>query len=192
MAFRKGKKKNPKTAITYFLPFHLFSTTASDYCRRTSPTAISSASSSGMFGSLLFFISLQALHLFPLHLIRLSTPPFCSSDCPETPPTTFCSSDNPEPHPLPDCPPSPSSPSLHLSLPSSHPTTPPLMLCFFFFKLKFWSWETYLLHLLLLLLSLISFYLSHVFFILTKIILYFRHQFFFLLSIMALELILIN
>ena len=152
MAFRKGQKKNPKTAITYFRPFHLFSTTASDYCGRTSPTVISLASSSGMFDSLLFFISLQALHLSPLHLIRLRTPPFCRI----------------------------APPALHLSLPSSHPTTPPLLLFFFFFfKLKFGSWETYLIHLLLLFLSLISFYLSLVFFILTKIILYFRHQFFF-------------
>ena len=62
MSFRKGKKKKTKIAITYFRPFHLFSTTASDYCGRTSPTVISSASSSGMFGALLFFIS--SSHLF--------------------------------------------------------------------------------------------------------------------------------
>ena len=135
-----------------------------------------------MFGSLLFFISLQVLHLSPLHLIRLRTPPFCFSDCP-TPP-----SDSP---PFAGLPP---QLSLSSSLPSfiSSDYATPFALFFFFFKLKFGSWETYLIHLLLLFLSLISFYLSPVFFILTKIILYFRHQFFFLLSITALELILIN
>ena len=120
----KGKKKHPKTAITYFRPFHLFSTTASDYCGRTSPNAISSTSSSGMFDSLLFFISP------PLHLIRLRTTPRRSA-----PPTA--------PRPPPPFYQTAPQLSLSSSLPSfissDYSTASPLFIFYFLFYVKVWE-----------------------------------------------------
>ena len=138
MAFRKGKKKKPKIAITYFRPFHLFLTTASDYRGRTSPTAISSASSSGMFVALLFFISSS-------HLSSSS-----SSLPPSSHPTT--------PHPPPALPLF-ISPFLHLIR-----LRPSALFFFFFLSQSVWELGD-LSHpptpvLLLLFLSLIFFYLS--------------------------------
>ena len=114
---------------------------SSDYCGRSSPTAISSASSSssGMFGAFLFFISSFHLSSTSSSLPPSShqtAPPFCLSDCPENPP------------------PPPTTTTTQLSLSSSLPSfisSDYAMLCFFYFffyfKLKFGCWETYLIHL---------------------------------------------
>ena len=129
MAFRKGKNKNLKQRLPIFGPFTYFrrrrAITAEELLQLLSHrlhlhlqvcSALSSSSS-------LHFISLQPLHLSPLHLIGLR-PRSTHPTAPRTPP------------PPPPTPPPPSSPSLHLSLPSSHPTMPCSVFFFVFFILS--------------------------------------------------------